>query len=299
MASCKRDGSEKDAHVGTGCIQCSSTAPARRWAPPGVEPSTQALRRAGSVAQRLRPVSSNSAGCTGTTHAPSQGMRLFAIASSLIGLGIGLGSGLGCATAPPPEPKGGPRGLRASEHLDAAHQHDTAARERESWPDARGAAPGDMRQPVAMPWYRSRDTGVEHERIAQIHRAKAAEIEAQYAEACGDMPASVAKVSPLEVYGVGGWNTATGVIVYLTPDAGTPDDLLARMKCHRAAMMIAPSGMEDCPLDLAGIALDARGDTSGITVSIVVRDPKLVPELQRRAAHDLEAAAQLRASQAK
>ena len=81
--------------------------------------------------------------------------------------------------------------------------------------------------------------------------------------------------------------------MYLSPDAGSPDRLLARMKCHRAAMMLAPSDMDDCPLDLPDIVLDARGDTEGITISIVARDPKLVPELQRRAAHDLEAAAQL------
>jgi len=51
--------------------------------------------------------------------------------------------------------------------------------------------------------------------------------------------------------------------------------------------------MDDCPLDLPDIMLDARGDREGITVSIAVRDPKLVPELQRRTAHDLEAAAHL------
>jgi len=201
---------------------------------------------------------------------------------------------IGCATAPPPEPKGGPRGLRASEHLDAAHQHEAAARERETWPDARGAGPGDLRQPVAMPWYRSWDTAAEHERMAQTHHAKASELQAAFAEACADLPPADASMSPLEAYGVGGWNTQTGVIVYLSPEAGPPDRLLARMKCHRAAMMLAPSGMEDCPLDLPSIALDARGDSGGITVSIVARDPKLVPELQRRAAHDLEVAAQRR-----
>lgn len=216
-------------------------------------------------------------------------MRLFALTSSLIGL-VGL---IGCATSPPPEPKGGPRGLRASEHLDIAHQHDAVAREREAWPDTRGTGPGDMRQPAAMPWYRSWDTGAEHERLAETHRAKAAEIHAQYDEACGDLPAGEANVSPLASYGVGGWNTAAGVIMYLVPEAGPPDRLIARMKCHRAAMMLAPSGMEDCPLDLPNVVLDARGDADGITVSITVRDPKLVPELQRRAAHDLEAAAQL------
>jgi hypothetical protein len=211
-------------------------------------------------------------------------MRLIAIATLLIS----------CATTPHPEPKGGPRGLRASEHLDAAHAHDAMARERETWPDTRPAAPGDLR-PVAMPWYRSWDTAGEHDRLAAVHRAKAAEIHAEYDEACRDLPASDAQISPLEVYGLGGWNTITGVILYLAPEAGPADRLLARMKCHRAAMMQAPSSMEDCPLDLPGIAVDARGEEGGITVSIVIRDPDLVAELQRRAAHDLEGAAQLRA----
>jgi len=216
-------------------------------------------------------------------------MRQFAVASLLCGF-IGL---IGCATTPPPEPRGGPRGLRASQHLDVAHQHDASARERETWPDTRPAAPGDLR-PVAIPWYRSWDTAGEHERLADTHRAKAAEIHTQYDEACRDIAANEARVSPLEAYGIGGWNTTTGVIMYLSPDAGPPDQLIARMKCHRAAMMLAAPGMEDCPLDLPGIALDARGEEGGITVSIVVRNPDLVAELQRRAAHDLEAAAQLR-----
>jgi hypothetical protein len=210
-------------------------------------------------------------------------MRLLVLATLLIG----------CATAPRPEPKGGPRGLRASEHLDAAAQHDALAREREIWPDMRPVAPGDLR-PVALPWYRSWDTAGEHDRIATIHRAQAAEIHAQYDEACRDMPASDAQISPLEVYGIGGWNTTTGVIVYLSPDAGPPDQLIAWMKCHRAAMLLAPSDMEDCPLDLPDIAVDVRGDADGVAVSIVVRNLDLVPELQRRAARDLEAAAQLR-----
>jgi hypothetical protein len=188
------------------------------------------------------------------------------------------------------------RPARASEHLDAAHAHDQMARERETWPETRPAAPGDLR-PVSLPWYRSWDTAGEHGRLADVHRAQAAEIHAQYDEACRDLPASDARLSPLQVHGIGGWNTTTGVILYLSPDAGPPDQLIARMKCHRAAMMLAPSTMEDCPLDLPGIALDARGDDGGITVSVVVRNPDLVLELQRRAAHELEAAAQLHAKQ--
>jgi hypothetical protein len=221
-------------------------------------------------------------------------MRLFVLTTLLIG----------CATAPPPGPKGGPRGLRANDHLDAARQHDAQARERASWPDTRGSgpgdirgtAPGDIRQPTTVPWYRSWSSPAEHERAAAVHRANAAELHAEYDEACRDIPANEHHVSPLASYGVGGWNTASGVIMYLAPEVGAPDRLMARMKCHRAAMMIAPSGMENCPLDLPGIALDARGDATGVTVSLTVRDPKLVPELQRRAAHDLEAAGQRRAA---
>jgi len=199
----------------------------------------------------------------------------------------------GCATTPHPEPRGGPRGLHAGEHLDAARQHDVMARERETWPDTRASAPGEPR-PIAMPWYRSWDTAGEHARLAEVHRAQAAEIHARYDEACRDLPASDTRISPLQAYGIGGWNTTTGIIVYLSPEAGPPDHLLARIKCHRAAMMVAPVDMADCPLDLPDIALDARGDEGGITVSIVVRDPQLIPELQRRAAHDLEAAGRLR-----
>ena len=58
-------------------------------------------------------------------------------------------------------------------------------------------------------------------------------------------------------------------------------------------MMLAPAAMDDCLLDLPGLQVDARGDDTGITVSISVRNPKLVSEVHRRAAHDLESSEQL------
>jgi hypothetical protein len=189
-------------------------------------------------------------------------------------------------------PKGGPRGLRASEHREVAAQHDEQARERSTWPDrsmVAGAGPDTRDQPIAMPWYRSWDTAAEHERLASFHRSKAAELEAAYAEACGEKPGAEVTVSPLARYGLGGWPTANTVIVYLSPSVGTADQLLAALKCHRAFMMLAPADMDDCPLDLPGLQVDARGDTDGITVSLSVKDPALIPELKRRTAHDLEA----------
>jgi hypothetical protein len=128
--------------------------------------------------------------------------------------------------------------------------------------------------------------------MASIHRSRAAAIDAEFAEACAGLGGDDITVSPLKRFGVGGWNTTTGAIVYLTPRS--PDKLLAQMRCHRAWMMLGPADMEDCPLDLPGLAIDARGDDNGVTVSLTVRDPKLVAELQRRTAKDLEAAAALR-----
>jgi hypothetical protein len=170
--------------------------------------------------------------------------------------------------------------------LEAAKQHDEAARSASKWPDAYGD-----RAAYNIPWTRSWDTGEEQARLAAIHRSKAAELQASYEEACGARPMEQVSVSPLHRFAVGGWNTSNGVIMYLARDAGAPDQLLADMKCHRAWMMLAPAGMEDCPLDLPGVQVDAHGDADGITVSIAIRDPNLVEELQRRAAHELESGA--------
>lgn len=193
-----------------------------------------------------------------------------------------------CATTSTVTPKGGPRGLRASDHLDVASQHDELARQRVMYPPS-----FDGPDSTGVIWLRTWDTAADHERIAAVHRSEAAQLQAEYDEACGARPIDEVSISPLQRYGVGAWPTSTGVIVYLDSSAGGPDKLLAELKCHRAWMMLAPSGMDDCPLDLAGLVLDARGDANGVTVSIAVRDAKLVDELHRRAAHDLEAGAQL------
>ena len=192
----------------------------------------------------------------------------------------------GCAATTSSIPNGGPRGLRASEHMEAAREHDESAHAAQKWPDAYGD-----RAAYSIPWTRSWDTTTEQERLAAAHRGRAAELQAEYEEACGDRPLERVSISPLQRYGIGGWNTSTGVILYLSPDAGLPDQLIADMRCHRAWMMLAPSGMENCPLDLPGIQVDARGDREGITVSIVTHDPALVDELHRRAAAELEAGA--------
>lgn len=195
-----------------------------------------------------------------------------------------------CGSPPPVISAGGPRGMRATEHLDEARRHDELEKQQTTWPDTRGAGPTDP--PVGV-WYRSWDTQ-DHGRLARIHRGEASAINAEFEEACAGLSEAEIRQSPLTRFGMGGWNTTTGAIVYLSSEAGPPDRLLAQLRCHRAWMMLGPTDMQDCPLDLPGLAVDVRGDAEGVTVSMIVRDPKLVGELQRRTAKDLEAAASRR-----
>ena len=194
-----------------------------------------------------------------------------------------------CATTPAPrQPQAGPRGLRANEHLDVARDYEERALERAHPPEEQ-ATPGS----VGSPWMRRWDTGNDDEQIAAIHRSRAAELQAEFEQACGSRPLAEISISPLQRYSIGVTRTASGATFLLAPAAGPPDRLMADIRCHRAWMMLSPSNMEDCPLDLPGLQIDAHGDADSITVSLAVRDPSLVAELQRRSAHDVEASLQL------
>jgi hypothetical protein len=143
-------------------------------------------------------------------------------------------------------------------------------------------------QLAAGAWFGTWDSAAEHRRLAQIHRSTAAGLQADYDQACRDTPPEIAQISPLQRYGIAGSPISDGTLVLLSPGAGPPDRLLAAMRCHRAWMMLDRTDMDDCPLDLPGIRVSARGDADAIELTITVPDPALVPELQRRAARDLE-----------
>lgn len=165
------------------------------------------------------------------------------------------------------------------------------------WPDTRAGEPGQPAdQRLIGTWFGTWDTASEHRRLALMHRSLAAQLEAEYEQACGDTPGAIASVSPLQRYGIGGGEVPDGVLVLLGKDAGPPDRLLSEMRCHRAWMMLGRTDMDDCPLDLAGIRVSARGDDSGVALTITVSDPAQVGELRRRTAHDLEAAQRRRSA---
>ena len=184
------------------------------------------------------------------------------------------------------EGNAGPRGARASDHIAIADRESRRGDEIARWPDKRIETGPQF---TAGAWFGRWDTAAEHHRIAQFHRGEAAQLEAAYEEACGDASTQTVSVSPLQRYGIGADSAVGGTMVLLSPDAGPPDKLLAAMRCHRAWMMLGRSAMDDCPLDLPGIHVVARGDAAGIELTITIDNAALIPELRRRAAHEVEA----------
>jgi hypothetical protein len=193
---------------------------------------------------------------------------------------------VGCAGSSPQTRSAASRGLRASDHLADAREHDEQARENARWADTRSDSTGRVDQ--LLIGHARWDTTADHRRAAAHHRSSADALYAEYEQACGNLPMSKIAISPIVRYGMGGRTTTSGVVLYLSPQAGPADRLLAELKCHRAWMMLAATSMDDCPLDLAGLLVDAKADDEMFTLTLSVRDPALVPELQRRTAHDLE-----------
>jgi hypothetical protein len=182
----------------------------------------------------------------------------------------------------------GPRGLRADQHQAIAHREDERADELSRWPEPSAGLPG-IAPPIGV-WYARWDVASEHRNLAEEHRTLAAALEQDYEQACENVPADDQRVSPLARYGSGGTNIDHGVVVVLSLQAGPAERLMAAMRCHRAWMMLGRTDMDDCPLDLPGVHVAARGDGTSISVELTTSDPALVPELQRRAAHELEVA---------
>jgi hypothetical protein len=182
--------------------------------------------------------------------------------------------------------------MRADDHLDAAREHHRRAEELRRWPEAQRT--NGFTDPASGLWYRAWDTASEHDDLAAMHREEAARLHAAYDEACANIAPERIRVSPLVRFGEGGAAIDRGVVVYLRPEISA-NELLAELRCHRAWMMLAEAGMETCPLDLPRLHVQAHGDARGVSVEITVSDPLLVPELQRRAARDLEMAGTSRA----
>src|SRR5690348_13568057 len=103
---------------------------------------------------------------------------------------LALGLLAACATTTTTPDKPGSRGPRASDHLEAARQQDELAQQHQNaWPEVR-AMDGVGRPDDGITWYRTWDPSPEHARLAEIHRGAAAQLQADYDEACGSRTAA-------------------------------------------------------------------------------------------------------------
>lgn len=194
---------------------------------------------------------------------------------------------IAACTTPSPRHDPTSRGPRASDHLVMADDHSTRSTELGRWPDRKETQAPDG-QLAAGNWSRSFNTTELEARRAQVHRGEAAALHAEYDEACKDRSSADIAMSPLRRYGKGGTPTHDGARVFLSSYPGRPDALMAEIRCHRAWMRLGHAAMDSCPLDLPGLNVHAHGDEGGVTVEISIKDPALVPELQRRTMLDLE-----------
>lgn len=201
---------------------------------------------------------------------------------------IAIAGWVGCVSTP--EPIGGPRGLRADEHLEIAHDNDVIAADHRTWPAPTRMTPGEldaMPKVIPFPIYPS----VVHEEVAGLHRHEAAGLLADYEAACGQRPIAEVTVSPLDRFQIGGYETDRGVVVLLDAAAGKSDEVVKLMECHRAWLMLDARSTDDNddPLDVPDLFIEATAERESVAVSLTPVDPEWIPELQRRVAARHEA----------
>jgi hypothetical protein len=163
--------------------------------------------------------------------------------------------------------------MTASEHMARAREHSEAA----------GTDPRTYTS-SSYPWYYYWDPKSDHRAIAEAHRDAADQLRLTYEAACVAVPRDSAATSPLDRYTRSIDPMPKGVVFHLAPEAGTPDAVLASLRCHRAWLMLGPpSSTADSPLLLNGIVLVVHAGASGIEVMVGVDNAAQLPELTRRA----------------
>ncbi len=117
------------------------------------------------------------------------------------------------------------------------------------------------------------------------HLAAAQALEREYAFACALIPEAEQGVSAIEVFIEGVDRVGDrAVSIRLGAAAGPPEQLVHRLRCHRARMaVLGLDGMRDCPLAVRGLVVTVRAIPGGMEVLVAPRDVGLLPEIERRA----------------
>lgn len=161
-------------------------------------------------------------------------------------------------------------GTRAHDDSAAGHRQEAAAHQAEA--DRTLVFAG------SKAYYQSVHS--DHKRLAKAHLGAAQQLEAEYAAACQDRAPETTTdwpeiVSTDEVPG--------GVVLHLSPATGSEEDVLAHLKCHRAAL--AMEGFDKYPNDpLAVTKLDiiVHDESGGAAVMLGVDGEDQVADLRRR-----------------
>jgi len=174
--------------------------------------------------------------------------------------------------------------MTASEHLAQARAHSEAAgNSPHEYPAAYGSS--------SYPWYYYWDPTTEHRAIAEAHRDAADQLRLSYEAACSAVPRDTAWMSPLDRYARAMNPLPRGVVIHLSTEAGTPESVLAEIRCHRAWLMLETRASNaDSPLLVEGVVFVVHAGGAGIEVMIGLDDVAKLPELVRRARLTVERA---------
>lgn len=161
-------------------------------------------------------------------------------------------------------------GTRAHDDSAAGHRQEAAAHQAE--------ADRTLAYASSKAYYQS--VHQDHKRLASAHLRAAQQLEAEYAAACEDR-------APDEVTG---WpevastdEVAGGIVLHLTPEVGSEDEVLAHFECHRAALALEGfDRFPDDPLAIEQLDVVVHDEPGGTAVMFGVEGDAQVKELRRR-----------------
>jgi hypothetical protein len=120
----------------------------------------------------------------------------------------------------------------------------------------------------------------DHKRLAKAHLRAAEQVEAEYAAACEDRAPESVKAWP-EVKSTD--EIPGGIVLHLSPDLGSEEEVIAHFECHRAALALEGfDRFPDDPLALESLDVIVHDEPGGTAVMFGVDGDAQVGELRWR-----------------
>jgi hypothetical protein len=135
------------------------------------------------------------------------------------------------------------------------------------------------------PWFYYWDPRLEHRRLLDANVPAEEALKLEHRAACEGIPERMQELSPFESYAFGSARLSSGILLHLSSEAGPPEVLLVRLRCHEAWLRVVPR--PDVSNDLMAVAgatlVVHAGGRETIEVMMSIADPLAVDELDRRA----------------